>query len=1612
MVNRPPVLNVPRTYVPLHGARSIAAAQFFSAVDPDGDTIQSYEFWDSGLDAASGRFMLGGIAQGTDVAIPVAAADLANLSFQFGSVSDQLWVRASDGESWSSWVAFEVAAPANVAPVVSASDLAPAKGTVSIVASSLFSVSDADGDPIQRYEFWDSGLDPNSGHFVLSGTPQGSNVSIPVTAANLSNLSFQLGSVSDQLWVRAYDGISWSSWQAFNVAAPVNIAPVVTITNPTVTPSHGTTLIAASTLFSAADSDGDPIQSYEFWDSGLDSNSGRFVLGGVAQGIDVAIPVSAANLANLRFQLGSVSDQLWVRAYDGTAWGTWQSVDVAPPPNAAPTVTITKANVTPSHGTTTIAASSFFSASDPDGDTIQSYEFWDSGLDPNSGRFILGGTAQGTDVAIPVTAANLANLRFKPGSVSDQLWVRAFDGTAWSTWKSFNVAPPPNAAPTVSITNANVAPSHGTTSFAASAFFSATDPDDDTIQSYEFWDSGLDPNSGYFVLSGAAQATNAAIAVTAANLANLRFQLGSVSDQLWVRAFDGAAWSAWQSFDVAPPPNAAPVVTIPSVKITPARQTTTIAASTLFSATDADGDAITRYRFFDDTTGNGYFLLNGVAQAENANIEITSAQLPSFAYQVSATEAGDVLWVQAYDSVAWSQWKSFTVNAPRNTAPVVTVDNIAPSAGTKFIAAADLFVVFDADGDAITQYRLFDGTSGNGYFTINGNAQPSERNITLDAASLAATRFVTSTDGNDIVWVQAFDGLEWSEWRSFTIDAVPVGPIIMLPLARADFGRTNEDTALTIAVLANDENGGSSSLRVSAVTQGAHGSVSINSDGSLRYTPAANYAGTDSFSYTIRNETGTSTATVSLTIDPVNDAPTARDDSGLTTPRNVAKTITAQTLLANDSDVDGDTLTITGVSGANGGTVALVSGNVVFTPTTNYSGAAGFTYTISDGKGGQASARVSLTVLGNAPPIAADDSVIGSGPRTINVLANDSDPNGDTLSILGFTQPSHGTVTLNADKTFTYVPTAGYVGSDSFVYTLSDQQGGQDSATVTISVMPVATNFRQILSDASEDNWASLNINFFSDVWTPKSLRPSGDGPISIIGAWSSMAWDSNRGDLIFFGGGHAHYGGNDVYRWRSSTLSWERASLPTQVTNVGNHQETVDGAANTPIAAHTYDNSEFLPIADRWMTWGGAAYNTGGKYLDANGKQMGPYFWDPSLADGNKIGSAPGSGVDPTTPAVDMWTNRSAGLPATGPRPGDNTWGFVGGTTAYAQENGKDVIYLSDGNLWKYTVNDVNDPTKDTYEKIGIYWNGYGVAHGAGAIDVADGIFLRSTGSANFTYWDLNQAGPNNKNVLFVPTVTNGTFNFAGLGYYGMDFDSKRGQFVLWNGDREVWILKPPEVLSPNGWTLTRAPLPTLTEVPVLADSGNTTGVFGKWKYIAEQDIFLGVMDQTRGTIWAYKPEDWQPQNSLPSLTIGDLSGLRAAQGTVVDAKSFVTWSDPDGDHVHFTFTDQTASASSGHFRLNGVDQAANVAISVSDAQLRSGALLWITGQAGSQDQIRVTAGDPFGEAAALNFTTPAAMAALIAQAPASLASAPSGTDTSLLQTDDDQIYLAGNGV
>ncbi len=175
------------------------------------------------------------------------------------------------------------------------------------------------------------------------------------------------------------------------------------------------------------------------------------------------------------------------------------------------------------------------------------------------------------------------------------------------------------------------------------------------------------------------------------------------------------------------------------------------------------------------------------------------------------------------------------------------------------------------------------------------------------------------------------------------------------------------------------------------------------------------------------------------------------------------------------------------------------------------------------------------------------------------------------------------------------------------------------------AVEPDLSVFLSILESTPEGEWVKVNNNKFPDVWAPADLRPlnglSNPNPSRIILAWSSFAWDSNRGDLLLYGGGHANYSGNDVYRWRGTTQEWERASLPSEIIqdDLGNWK-AIDGVYAAPSSAHTYDNNVFLPLADRFVVFGGAAYNNGGPYIrqinSTTGQKTGPYFFDPAKSD------------------------------------------------------------------------------------------------------------------------------------------------------------------------------------------------------------------------------------------------------------------------------------------------------------------------------------------------------------------------------------------------------------
>lgn len=181
--------------------------------------------------------------------------------------------------------------------------------------------------------------------------------------------------------------------------------------------------------------------------------------------------------------------------------------------------------------------------------------------------------------------------------------------------------------------------------------------------------------------------------------------------------------------------------------------------------------------------------------------------------------------------------------------------------------------------------------------------------------------------------------------------------------------------------------------------------------------------------------------------------PTVLADTATTT-QGTAVTIN---VLGNDSAVNGGTLTITTVGKPQFGTATTDGQTVTYTPNAIFIGTDSFSYIVSDGKGGTAAGSVAVTVNGpngpNQAPTAVNDNVVTtlSTAVTINVLGNDSDPNGDALLITIDSQPQHGTATVQNGQ-IVYTPAEGYTGVDSFTYIISDGKGSTATATVTVTV--------------------------------------------------------------------------------------------------------------------------------------------------------------------------------------------------------------------------------------------------------------------------------------------------------------------------------------------------------------------------------------------------------------------------------------------------------------------------------------------------------------------------------------------------------------------------------
>ena len=250
-------------------------------------------------------------------------------------------------------------------------------------------------------------------------------------------------------------------------------------------------------------------------------------------------------------------------------------------------------------------------------------------------------------------------------------------------------------------------------------------------------------------------------------------------------------------------------------------------------------------------------------------------------------------------------------------------------------------------------------------------------------------------------------------------------------------------------------------LTATLVSLPSNGSVTLNGDGSFDYTPNADFFGADSFTYTVSDGSDASSeTTVVITVEPIADPPLAADDA-YSVDEDTVLTVTDTTgVLVNDSDADGDTLTASLVSDVAHGTLNLSSdGSFTYTPDADFHGTDTFTYLANDGSEDSQTATVTLTVTPvNDAPTAVDDTygVDVDGTLSVNVeagvLANDADVDGDTLTVALASDVTNGTLSLAADGSFTYTPTVGFHGTDSFSYTVSDGDLVSGPADVNITV--------------------------------------------------------------------------------------------------------------------------------------------------------------------------------------------------------------------------------------------------------------------------------------------------------------------------------------------------------------------------------------------------------------------------------------------------------------------------------------------------------------------------------------------------------------------------------
>ncbi|WP_152920018.1 tandem-95 repeat protein [Vibrio parahaemolyticus] len=497
------------------------------------------------------------------------------------------------------------------------------------------------------------------------------------------------------------------------------------------------------------------------------------------------------------------------------------------------------------------------------------------------------------------------------------------------------------------------------------------------------------------------------------------------------------------------PVNDAPTIKVDAVEsITEdAVSTDTVVATLTVRDTDTSEDQLTVSL---ENNSNGYFVLVGdEVKLTQAGVDAVNNDELNLKDLTISASVSDGVNPTANDS------DSLVVNRV-NDAP--TVEN----------AIADQVLSEDFDAYTIDLNEVFKDSDSSLEFSVSGNS-----NVLVSIENGIVTISPTADwNGSEILTFKATDpsGESISQTVNFTV--APVADIV------ADKATVVEDTPTIIKVLGNDTFEGDGKVVSLDTNNGpANGTVSVNPDGSVTYTPNDNYVGKDTFTYVVTSGGVSESTAVEVNVTPVNDAPVAKDDIA-TTQEDTAVTID---VLPNDTDIDGDTLRIDSASvPSDQGTVEIVDGKLVFTPAENFNGNAEITYTVTDGSlTDQATVKVTVNAVNDTPVVESNlaDQTLAEDFTTYTIDLNTAFSDVDNVDgELTFSVSGNSNVLVSIENGIaTISPTADWNGSETLTFTATDPSGESVSQTVDFTVAPVV-DIEADSADVVEDTPTIINV--------------------------------------------------------------------------------------------------------------------------------------------------------------------------------------------------------------------------------------------------------------------------------------------------------------------------------------------------------------------------------------------------------------------------------------------------------------------------------------------------------------------------------------------------------